>query len=297
VKPHFQHAVIVGAGLLGGSLALAMKQHGIAARVTGVGRNQATLDRAIALGVIDNGSLDLAAPCKSADLVVIATPAEKAEELAALLPAIIPPSCIATDVTSTKARICAAAATAWPQPRAFVGSHPMAGSEKFGPENARACLFKDTVCLMEAASAAIDGTAHARIAALWQAVGARVVEVAPEAHDDILASTSHLPHVAAAALAQLADAHGEIADFVGNGFRDTTRIAEGRADVWRDIVLSNASSICAVSARLRARLEQLEAAMAAGDGDALEQFFEAGRAARQRAVGPPSTCHTDQDQS
>lgn len=279
--PHFENAVIIGVGLLGGSLGLAMKQRELARKVVGIGRSRVSLEKAIACGTIDTAVLDsdLAGACADADLIVVSTPVQRAVSVVEDLAPIINAQAIATDVASTKDDICAAARATWTAPRRFVGSHPMAGSEKFGPEHASADLFKGHVCLVEESSD-LDPDARARIVALWEAVGARVVPVAGAAHDDILARTSHVPHVLAAALAQLAARKGEVRDFVGNGFRDTTRIAASRPEVWRDICISNRNAVLHALEEYQQILEALQDAIADGDADAVEQFFADGNTAR-----------------
>lgn len=283
----FERVVIVGVGLLGGSLGLALKQRGLARHVCGVGRARASLEKALACGTIDTAVLDsdIAGACAEADLVVVSTPVQHAVSVVEGLATAVPPHCIATDVGSTKAEICTAARQSWGRPRRFVGSHPMAGSEKHGPEHAHADLFVDHVCLVERGDD-LCAEAHARIVALWEAVGARVVPVDALAHDDILARTSHTPHVLAAALTQLAARKGDIRDFVGNGFRDTTRIAGSRPEVWRDICLSNRNALLHALEEYQQILEAFQDALADQDTTALEQFFADGNAARQGIVGP-----------
>lgn len=283
---HFDNAVIIGVGLLGGSLGLALKQRGLAAKVVGIGRNRSSLEKAIDCGAIDSAVMDsdLAGACADADLIVVSTPVQKAVSAVEDLAACVGPGAIATDVASTKGGICAAARAAWPAPRRFVGSHPMAGSEKHGPEHASADLFVNHVCLVEDA-ADLDHQAHARIVALWEAVGARVVPVDAVAHDDILARTSHVPHVLAAALAQLAARRGDVRDFVGNGFRDTTRIAASRPEVWRDICLSNRNAVLHALDEYAQVLEALRDALADDDAAAVEAFFAQGNDARKRILG------------
>lgn len=286
MTPHFDKVVIIGVGLLGGSLGLAMKQRGLAGRITGIGRARASLEKAIAHGTIDVAVMDsdLAGACADADLVVVSTPVQHAVATVRDLAACVPKHAVATDVASTKAAICAAAQSTWPAPRRFVGSHPMAGSEKHGPEHACATLFENHVCLVEQAEG-VCAEAHAAIVGLWQAVGARVVDVEAMEHDETLARTSHLPHVVAAALSQVAAGDRDLRDFVGNGFRDTTRIAASRPEVWRDICLSNRDALLHALADYERILDVVRDALNANDAAALEHFFTQGNDARKRIVG------------
>lgn len=280
----FDHVTIVGVGLLGASLGLALKERGLARHVTGVGRRETSLRTAQDRGAVDDATLNLLEGAAHADLVVIATPAALvAETMDAMLPH-LRPGAVVTDVASTKAAICAHADATWPAPRRFIGSHPMAGSEQFGPEHGRADLYEDSVCLVESADG-LDPQAHARVTGLWGAVGARVVEVDSQEHDALLARTSHLPHIAASALALCAAQEGrDLKPFIGGGFRDTTRIAAGRAEIWRDICLTNRTAILGALADLEKALAGVRGALAAEDAAALEAFFERGRQARLNAV-------------
>ena len=280
-RPPLDRVAIVGVGLLGASLGLALKARGLAARVTGVGRRLSSLQVALDRGAIDDTAATVAQAAAQADLLVVATPA-------ALVTAMLDEArdagnarLIVTDVASTKAAICRHAAAAWTAPRRFVGSHPMAGGEKFGPEHGRADLYEGTVCLVEDAPD-LDAEARGAVCRLWESVGARVVPVDPARHDPLLARTSHLPHAVASAVAALAAEAGATSQFIGNGFRDLTRIADSRPEVWRDICLTNRTALLESLAGLDARLHELSAALVAGDAARLEAFFDAGREGRRK---------------
>jgi prephenate dehydrogenase len=170
-----------------------------------------------------------------------------------------------------------------------VGAHPIAGSEASGAGAARADLFRDRACIVTP-SATTDAGALARVRALWEGVGARVEEMPAAVHDDILARVSHLPHVVAYALvAAVAEAKAggrSVLGYAGSGFRDTTRIAGSRAELWRDIALANAPALTAALTEFRAALDRLIALIAAGDGAGLEAALAAAEAARRRLGGP-----------
>jgi prephenate dehydrogenase len=282
-QPSPDRVAIVGVGLLGASLGLALKARGLATRVTGVGRRKVSLDTALALGAIDATAPDVAAAAAEADLLVVATPAALVTSVLDEVRRAGNSRLVVTDVASTKAAICGHAEATWAAPRRFVGSHPMAGGEKFGPENGRPDLYEDTVCLVEE-SPGLDPEAHAVVCGLWESVGARVVSVKPEDHDPILARTSHLPHVVASAVAALAGESGASQLFVGNGFRDLTRIADSRPEVWRDICLTNRTALLQSLAGLDARLHELADILAAGDAERLDAFFEQGREGRRKVL-------------
>lgn len=281
--PHFNSVTIIGVGLLGGSLGLALKKRRMAGRVFGVGRRQSSIDTAKSIGAIDEGAIDISADAARADLIVIATPAAQACACLDVLRSHATPRSIITDVVSTKAEICAHAQVTWPAPRRFIGSHPMAGSEKWGPEHASAELYERAVTFVED-SAGLDPAAHATVCALWEALGSRVVGVSPEEHDRLLAATSHLPHIAASAIAQCAPVGGAVREAAGPGFRDTTRVAGGRPELWRDICLTNRAAVHSVLTQFQSRLSEVQRALETADGAALEDFFERGCAARKKAV-------------
>ena len=287
---HFKTATIIGVGLLGGSLGKALKEKGLADRINGVGHRQSTLDRALELGAIDQAFLDPVEPAGDSDLIVICTPAATVSHFLDILRPVCPARCILTDVASTKAAICAHAAATWPAPIRFIGSHPMAGSEKFGPEQARSDLFQGCVTVVQA-GASLDAAARATVVALWRALGAEVVDVPPDLHDRLIAQTSHLPHVVAAAVAQVAASAASGASLetlrklVGKGFQDTTRIADSRPEIWRDICLTNRENILAALDALSGRLDEARRALQEADADALERFFRKGNAGRREVLG------------
>ena len=159
----------------------------------------------------------------------------------------------------------------------------MAGSEKFGPEHASADLYQDAITFVETKTVHSD-EAHSRIQQLWEAVGSTVVLIDPAIHDRWVARTSHVPHIAASALAQLITNPAEAAPFIGNGFRDTTRVAEGRPEIWRDICLTNPVGIAEGLRDLIKQLEFVAEAVEQQDSDALDDFFERGVQARQESL-------------
>ena len=283
MKPHFENAAVIGVGLLGGSLGLGLKKSGMAAHVIGVGHRQSTLDTAMRLGLVDACSLEPAESVRQADLVVLCTPVARLLDLLDVVRGNCPASAVVTDVASTKRALCQHARETWPVPRRFIGSHPMAGSEKFGPEHARADFYNGSVCLVETGND-LAPEARAAVAALWEELGARVVDIDPDLHDAVLARTSHLPHVLASALATLADRSGDIRDLIGNGYRDSTRIAASRPEIWAEICLTNRHAILDALAEYERDLDQFRAALAREDAAALERFFDEGRRARQEAV-------------
>jgi len=281
---------VVGVGLIGGSFALSLKAAGGVGRVLGFSRTEATLRAALALGVIDEAATDLSALARC-DVVLLATPVGQLPAVMEALARHLAPGAVVTDGGSTKRDViaCARAALGAALPR-FVPAHPIAGAETSGPAAARAGLFAARPVVLTPV-AETDAGALARVRALWQTTGARVLSMDAEAHDRALAATSHLPHVLAFAMmnAVAAREHADaMLELTGGGFRDFTRIAASSPEMWRDICLSNRDLLCAEIDDYAARLAHLREAIARGDGSALEREFARAREAREalgRALG------------
>lgn len=274
---------VVGVGLIGGSFAAALRRAGQVGRVLGVGRNAQSLARAVELGLIDEAaSIEEAAA--RADLILLATPVGGLADALSRMRAHLRPGTVLTDGGSTKVEVVAAARAALGDRAAqFVPGHPIAGAERTGPEAADADLYrKRTVILTplaENGAASLDLVRRA-----WQACGADVIDMDADAHDRVLASVSHLPHLLSAAymeqVAEAADAATRL-DLAGSGFRDFTRIAAGSPEMWRDIFLSNRDAMLAELADVRAVLDRAERAIADGDGAALLKLLDTAARARR----------------
>ncbi len=275
----FRSAAIIGTGLLGASLGMALKQRGLAETVHGTGRRQSSLDIALERSAIDHGHLDATVAIRDADLIIICTPAASVPGMLDTIRDHAPPEAVVTDVTSTKFAICDHAAKTWPSPRRFIGSHPMAGSENFGPEHATPDLYEGRYVLVETGSG-LDESARATVCTLWESVGAMIADVDPAEHDRLLARTSHVPHIAAAAVAMLSQNEPHIRPFAGGGLRDITRVAAGRPELWRDICLTNSDSVSQTLDTLIATLRQFKDAVDEKDAADLDRLFEEGRRAR-----------------
>ena len=273
----FQKITLAGVGLLGGSLGLAVKQRGLAKKVDGLVRRSASIAECDKLGVVDHATRDPLRAVENADLVVLCTPlARMREVLKQMLPA-LKRDAIVTDVASAKASVVqeleplVAGAGGH-----FVGSHPMAGAEKTGPGAARSDLFVNAVCVITPTPQS-SPEAVRRVEEFWEAVGANPLNLTPEAHDDLVSRSSHLPHVVAAELANyvLSPAHPkEQAMLCANGFRDTTRIASSSPEMWRDIALANRKNLARVLGVLVEDLQEFQLALENADAKAIEEFFE-----------------------
>ncbi|PKM42516.1 MAG: prephenate dehydrogenase/arogenate dehydrogenase family protein [Gammaproteobacteria bacterium HGW-Gammaproteobacteria-1] len=274
---------IVGVGLIGGSLARALKAAGAVGEVIGYGRDPAQLQLAQELGVIDRAETDIAAALQGADVVLVAVPVGAMEGVLRAMAPHLAADTIVTDVGSTKGSVVAAAQRVFGAvPARFVPGHPIAGTEQSGVAASSAELYhKRRVILTPLAHT--DAAAVATVRALWQAAGAEVVEMEVRHHDEVLAATSHLPHVLAYTLVDTLarmEEHTEIFRYAAGGFRDFTRIASSDPRMWHDICLANRDAILKVMDRYAAELAEVRGAIERGDGAALLATF--GRAKKAR---------------
>lgn len=287
MKPLFQRAVIAGAGLIGGSLALAGRRAGLFGSVTGVSRSAATLDAAGELGIIDEAFTDVEKAAEGADLFFAAVPVESIIPLCESAAPYLEPGAVVTDGGSVKARIVELLDAALPSSVRFVGGHPIAGTEKSGPRAAFAELFEDRYTILTP-TGKTDPGALAKVKAMWEGVGSKVVEMSPEEHDRALAVISHLPHLAAYALVDTLDridADGAIRRFIAGGFKDTTRIAMSDASMWRDIFSMNRNETLKALEEHEKSLAALRGAIEQERFDELEKALERIRRARMGMEG------------
>lgn len=274
---------ILGVGLIGGSLARALRDAGHVQEIVGYGRGLANLQRAVELGVADRIETSPASAVRDADMVVLATPVGSMD---ALFKAIVPylaKDAVLTDVGSVKGAVVAAARAALAGKFAdFVPGHPIAGTERTGVGASFASLYVGRrVALTPLPETRPE--ALARVRAMWQAAGADVVSMSVEHHDQVLAATSHLPHLLAYALVDMLarqDDSREIFSFAAGGFRDFTRIASSDPVMWRDISLANRDAILIMMKRYRSALDDLIKAVGAGNGAQLHELFMRAKAAR-----------------
>lgn len=281
----FDKAVIIGAGLIGGSIGMALRRLGLAKQVVAVARSEETLRLAVARGAADTATSALSEAVAGADLIVLAAPVSRIVEHLALLADAAESDALVTDVGSVKAPIVAAAEKVLPHPQRFVGGHPLAGSERKGVSAARPDLLDGATWVLTPTA----GTAEAALVQIQDLVirlGARPFLLSAQDHDELVARTSHLPHIVAAALvnvvAACAKERAEAIEVVGQGFRDTTRVAAGDAALWADIALANADALLAALREMKAGLDRLTAALGARDRDELERLLGQAQAAREK---------------
>ena len=278
---HPRRLSILGVGLLGGSIGLAVKSKISSCSVAGYGHRRSTLEAALARGAVDEVYDSPAAAVRGADLVILCTPVGTFPELLGQIAGELADGAVVTDVGSTKASVVEAAGKLLPARVRFVGSHPMAGSEKRGVEFARADLLAGALCIVTPDERS-DADAVAGVESFWRRLGMVTTRVSPPEHDRRLADVSHLPHAVAAALIRMQD-EASLA-LAGRGFADATRIAAGDAALWRDILMDNRANVLAGIERFGEELAGLASALRAGDGDAVKTWLGAAAEQRTRAT-------------
>jgi prephenate dehydrogenase len=282
---HLEKIAIIGAGLLGGSLGLAIRERQKPVKVHAFVRRPESVAECQRLGVAHFATQNLKEAVARADLVVLCTPLSQMRELALAMRPFLKPGALVTDVGSVKAGLAQELEPLLLETGAcFVGSHPMAGSEKTGLAAARADLFHNAICLVTPTPQSPAPAVEA-VKDFWKALGGLPVQLTPEMHDDLVSRSSHLPHVVAAELANyvLSPAHPkEQALVCASGFRDTTRIAASSPAVWRDVVLANRKNLCRVLGVFVADLQEFQLALEREDVQAIEEFFTKARQRREQ---------------
>ena len=272
----FQKITIIGVGLLGGSIGLAARRRKLAGEVAGFVRRKSSLKDCEKAGAVDYATTDLLAAVSNSDLVIICTPLAQMRSLAEQILPALKRGAIVTDVGSVKAGVVRELELFVKKSGAhFVGSHPMAGAEKTGVSAARADLFQNAVCVLTPTKNS-NKAAVRKLEQFWKSLGARVVKLDAVQHDLLVSRTSHLPHVVAATLANLvlnpANPKAQ-AGLCATGFRDTTRIASGSPEMWRDIALANRKNLSRSVDAVVAELKKFQIALKGGEGRAVENYF------------------------
>jgi prephenate dehydrogenase len=278
---------IIGVGLIGGSLARALREAGVCREVVGSGRNPVHLQQAVDLGVIDRFDTDPARAVAGADMVLVAVPLGAMESVFESIRDHLAENAVLTDAGSAKGSVIEAAQRAFGVlPGNFVPGHPIAGTEQSGVGASFAGLYRDRRVILTPANTT-DPVATARVRAMWEAAGAYVTEMTAVHHDAVLAATSHLPHVLAYtlvdSLARLGD-QDEIFEYAAGGFRDFTRIASSDPVMWRDICLANGDAIELLIEHFIEDLRALKGAVHMHDGERLLEIFTSAKQARDRHI-------------
>lgn len=273
---HWQKIALVGVGLLGGSVGLAVRQRRLAAQVVGYVRRQAAIDECVKAGAVDSATMVLAQAVENADLVILCTPIGQMLELTKQMLPALKGGAVVTDVGSVKgqpaqeltALIAGAGAS-------FIGSHPMAGAEKTGVSFAMADLFENAVCVVSPTPKSPAAEVK-KLEEFWKALGGKPLRLKPDLHDELVSRSSHLPHVVAAELANyvLSPALPKSQpQLCATGFRDMTRIASGSPEMWRDISVANSKHLSQVLGVFIEDLQEFQLALNNGDVKAIEEFF------------------------
>lgn len=277
---------IIGVGLIGGSIAAAVKARNAARSVIGVGRSALRMEPARSRGWLDRVTTDLAAAARDADLLIFCTPVNRIADSVHEAAKSCKPGTLITDAGSVKGLICEELSNGLPTGVEFIGSHPLAGSEKQGCEFADPQLFHGRVCVITPVATSTHA-AREQLKQFWTRLGATVRELSPAAHDRALAETSHLPHVIAAALA--ATLSFENRPFAATGFRDTTRIASGDPELWAAILLANADEVLRSLQKHEQITERFRNALEAGDADSLKTLLTSAKSNRDALVPTASS--------
>lgn len=279
---------IIGVGLIGGSLARALRKAGVCGRITGCSRRRENLEKARALGVIDEFETDVAKAVSGADMIVVTVPLFAMEPLFRAMAGNIAPEAVITDGGSAKQSVLAAARAAFGEiPKNLVPAHPIAGTEQSGVEASFDTLFQGRRVILTPVAETDPGACH-RVRAMWEATGAEVTEMDARHHDEVLAATSHLPHVLAYTLVDMLgemSAKTEIFRYAAGGFRDFTRIASSDPRMWHDICLANADAIIPMLEGFQGQLQSVIDSLRDKDGESIEALFA--RAKRYRDANAP----------
>lgn len=288
MKPHFDRIAFIGIGLIGSSLARVVRRENLASHLVVSTRSADTLARAQELDLGDSYLADSAEAVRDADLVVVSVPVGASEAVAVAIKDHLKPGAIVTDVGSTKASVIAQMAPHMPTGVHFIPGHPLAGTEKSGPDAGFAELFTNRWCILTP----LDGTdpdALKRLGDFWRACGSNIDTMDPQHHDMVLAIVSHLPHIIAYNIVGTADdleavTKSEVIKYSASGFRDFTRLAASDPTMWRDVCLHNKDAILEMLARFSEDLASLQRAVRWGDGDKLFDLFTRTRAVRRSII-------------
>ena len=278
---------VVGVGLIGGSLALALKEAGAVGHVVGIDRGLANLETALSLGVIDSFTQNLADGVADADVVFLATPVQSLGSVAEQAMPYLKAGAIITDGGSVKQAVIDAIEPHLRDDVHFVPGHPIAGTENSGAAAAFATLYRERRCILTPTERTAE-EALERIRCMWQIVGSEVVVMAVNKHDRVLAAISHLPHMVAYALVSAVGAYDNydenVLEYSAGGFRDFTRIASSDPTMWRDIALTNREALIEMMERFEAFFAELKEDVAAGSGERLFEFFRRSKQSRDKIL-------------
>lgn len=280
---HFKRITIIGVGLIGGSIGLAIKKKKIADEVIGVFRREPTLERALKCNVVDKATMFIEGGVKNADLIIVASPVRSIPNIVKEVARYAPKGAVITDAGSTKAWIVRSAEKAFAKSRGvyFVGSHPMAGSEHAGVEFARADLLDKAPCIVTK-TVSTDAASLKKIVNFWRSIGAVVKVMSPASHDRSVSLISHMPHIVAFGLAGSVPSH-EL-QYAAEGFKDTTRVASSDPNLWADIFLTNRKEILSAARLFEKYYKNIIDAISRGDYKNTVKFLKKAKLKRDSFV-------------
>ena len=287
-NPMFERLALIGLGLIGSSISLAAQRKGLVRTIVGSARSAETVKTALDLGLISEGFATAREAAKGADLVILCVPVGLSGAIAKEIAPVLKPGAIVSDVGSVKAAVVNAMAPHIPAGVHFVAGHPIAGTEKSGPDAGFAELYDGRWCILTP-QPECDAAAIAKLKAFWEQLGSNVEVMTPEHHDMVLAITSHLPHLIAYNIVNTAShlervTGGEVIKFSAGGFRDFTRIAASDPTMWRDVFLNNKDAVLEMLGRFSEDLAELQRAIRFGDGDTLHKMFSTARETRRNII-------------
>ena len=281
----FDTVCIVGVGLIGGSFGIAVREKKLAKQVIGAVRRKETINAAFQKGAVDNATTELAEAVRGADLIFMAPPVGQMKPLCTELVDHIKAGAIVTDAGSTKSQLVDECAPIFGTKAHFIGGHPMAGSERTGVEHARGNLFENAMWIITP-KAETPETEVTRLKELVEGIGAIPLIMDPKTHDQLLAVTSHIPHITAAALVHLfaktQSDHEIVEKLIAGGWRDSTRVAAGGAEMWRDISLANSEAIGSSLDDLIAELQKLRGLLKEENSEELQTWFDSASSVRRK---------------
>ena len=288
MKQSFKKITIIGLGLIGGSIGLALKRAGSTAQLIGSARSQKTLDIALERNLVERVEIDIVKSVEDADLVILATPLSSFKKIILKVSHNLKPGCIVTDTGSSKLKVIEELSNVIPMGVSFIPGHPIAGTELSGPEAGFAELFDDRWCVLTPTEDTNKDALNS-IRLLWEEMGSKVEIMNPEHHDRVLAITSHIPHLIAYNIVGTANdlanvTNKEVVKYSAGGFRDFTRIAASDPKMWRDIFLYNDEAVLEMLSFFSKDLMKLKKAIEEKDSDLLQTFFENTREVRKNII-------------
>lgn len=280
-KIFFDKVTIIGVGMIGASFSLAMKKNGLCGRVCGFGRNKENLIKAKERGMIDSFESDPATACKGSDLVMLSSPVGSFQDIVKKASGSFKKGAVVTDAGSVKGKLVYEIEKIMPEGTHYIGGHPIAGSDRSGIEASNVELFRDAKCIITPTENSDAGSLQS-VSGLWESLGSEVITMTPENHDKVYAAVSHLPHLIAYNIMNtVSEIDISYLKFCGQGFKDTTRIASGSPELWRDICMMNRENLIEMISVFQKNLETLGQYLRASDPDSIEKEFSKARTLRE----------------